>query len=96
MDLQFILDAYACVMYIVSYISKAQRGMSNLLYNATKEAKEDNLNLRNQVKAIGNKFLTHVEVSAQEAVYCRLGINHDGFNFTMFAIDHFSTKLNPS
>lgn len=69
MDIQFILDAYACVMYIVSYISKGQRGMSTLLYNACKEAREGNLDLRKQVKMIGDKFLSHVEVSAQEAVY---------------------------
>ena len=29
--IQFILDPYACAMYIVSYISKSQRGMSNLM-----------------------------------------------------------------
>ena len=33
MDIQFILDPYACAMYIVSYISKSQRGLSNLLSN---------------------------------------------------------------
>ena len=26
MDIQYVLDVYACAMYIVSYISKAQRG----------------------------------------------------------------------
>ena len=31
MDIQFVLDVYACAMYIVSYISKAQRGISHLL-----------------------------------------------------------------
>jgi hypothetical protein len=30
-DLQFVLDPYACAMYIVSYISKYQKGMSALL-----------------------------------------------------------------
>ena len=31
MDIQFVLDIYACAMYIVSYISKAQKGTSGLL-----------------------------------------------------------------
>lgn len=31
MDIQFILDVYACAVYIVSYISKAQKGTSQLL-----------------------------------------------------------------
>ena len=30
-DIQYVTDAYACAMYIVSYISKGQRGMSDLL-----------------------------------------------------------------
>ena len=69
MDIQIVLDPYSCAMYIVTYISKSQRGMSNLLYPAAKEAREDNLEIRKQVKSIGHKFLTHVEVSAKEAVY---------------------------
>ena len=65
MDIQIVLDPYTCAMYIVTYISKSQSGMSNLLYFAAKEAKEGNTEMR----SIGHKFLTHVEVSAQEAVY---------------------------
>jgi len=68
-DVQFVLDAYSCAAYIVSYISKGQRGMSNLMYQAAKEAKENNLDLKQQLRAVGNKFLTHVEVGAQEAAY---------------------------
>lgn len=68
-DVQYIMDAYACAMYIVAYISKSQKGMSQLLHNACKEAKQDNMNLRESVKHIGNKFLNSVEISAQEAAY---------------------------
>ena len=42
MDIQFVLDVYACAMYIVLYISKAQKGMSELLRKACAEAKEGN------------------------------------------------------
>ena len=69
MDIQYVLDVYACAMYIVSYISKAQKGMSELLRNAVQEAKEGNMNIKQQVRNIGNKFLNSVEISAQEAVY---------------------------
>ena len=69
MDIQFVLDVYACAMYIVSYISKAQKGMSELLRRACAEAKEGNANIKQQVRDIGNKFLNSVEISAQEAVY---------------------------
>ena len=72
MDIQFVLDVYACAMYIVSYISKAQRGMSELLRAACDEAKNGNLTIKQQVRDIGNKFLNGVEISAQEAVYIAL------------------------
>ena len=41
MDIQFVLDVYACAMYIVSYISKAQKGMSELLRKACAEARRE-------------------------------------------------------
>ena len=56
-------------MYVVSYILKAQRGMSELLRKACQEASEGNLGVKQQVRDIGNKFLNGVEISAQEAVY---------------------------
>ena len=56
MDIQFVLDVYACTMYIVSYISKAQKGMSELLRKACVEAKERNSGIKQQIRDIGNKF----------------------------------------
>ena len=69
MDIQFVLDPYACAVYILSHITKGQRGMSKLLRKACEEAKEGNTNIVNKVRHIGNKFLNAVEISAQEAVY---------------------------
>ena len=39
MDIQYVLDPYACAVYILSYITKGQRGMSELLRKACEEAK---------------------------------------------------------
>lgn len=55
--------------YIVSHISKDQRGLSNLLYEACKEARQKDSYIRQQVRRIGNQFLSHVEIGAQEAAY---------------------------
>lgn len=71
MDIQFVLDVYTCAMYIVSYISKSQKGTSELLQNACDEARRGNSTIK-QVREIGNKFLNNVEISAQEAVYITL------------------------
>ena len=69
MDIQYVLDPYACAVYILSYITKGQRGMSRLLEAACEEAKSGNQNIRDRVRHIGNKFINAVEISAQEAVY---------------------------
>ncbi|WAR21609.1 hypothetical protein MAR_015583 [Mya arenaria] len=58
-DIQFVTDAYACAMYIVSYISKGQRGMSDLLRRACEDAKKGGSDIRSQVREIGNKFTKH-------------------------------------
>ena len=42
MDIQYVLDPYACATYILSYITKGQRGMSRLLEKATEEIKSGN------------------------------------------------------
>ena len=63
-DVQFVLDAYACAVYIVAYFNKGQRGMSALLDQACKEARLGNSDLKKQVRHMGNKFLNAVEISA--------------------------------
>jgi len=56
MDIQYVLDVYACAMCIVSCISKAQKGMSQLLQKACHEAREGKSSIKQQVRDIGNKF----------------------------------------
>jgi DNA replication protein DnaC len=68
-DVQFILDVYACATYIASYITKSHRGMSELLRKAVEEVKAGNSTLKQQIRTVGNKFLNSVEISAQEAAY---------------------------
>ena len=59
-----------CVcMCNVSYISKAQTGMSELLRQACTKARKGNSSIKQQVRDIGSKFLNSVKISAQEAVY---------------------------
>lgn len=67
MDIQFVLDA--CAMYIVSYISKAQKSITGILQVACDEARKGNVSIKQQVRDMGNKFLNNVEISAQETIY---------------------------
>ena len=71
-DIQFVLDAYACAHYISEYITKCTKGMSELMENALKEAREGHKDLKQQVRSMGNVFLNATEISAQEAVYLAL------------------------
>jgi len=71
-DIQYVLDPYACAVYITNYISKSCKGMSTLMHNACKEARQGNDDLRKQVRYIGNQFLNATEICAQEAVYLAL------------------------
>lgn len=68
MDIQFVLDVYACAVYIANYISKPQKGMSELLPLASTEVRKANSSINQQVRDIGSKFLSNIEVSAKEAV----------------------------
>ena len=68
-DIQFIIDVYACATYVAAYVTKSQRGISELLRQATEEVRAGNLNLKEQIRTVGNRFLNAVEISAQEAAY---------------------------
>ena len=42
MDIQYVLNAYACVMYVASYIMKTEKSMSELLKRVATEARRMN------------------------------------------------------
>ena len=71
-DIQYVLDPYSCVVYICDYLMKNNKGMSKILENAAKEAKEGNMDLKQSVRHIGNKFLNCSEMSEQECTYSLL------------------------
>ncbi|XP_063442041.1 uncharacterized protein LOC134722357 [Mytilus trossulus] len=74
MDIQYILDAFSCVVYIISYISKAERELGLLLQQTKNEAEEGNLNAQQTMKKVGTSYLHHREISAQEAVFRVTGL----------------------
>ena len=67
LDVQFITNVYACVMYVASYISKPEKTLGDVLKGVG--ASTQHLGAKASMKSIAKKFLTHREVSAQEAVY---------------------------
>lgn len=69
-DLQFVINARAAVMY-ASYVLKTEKGMGDLKNVAKESAKDD---IKTQLTKAGSVFLTHREVTAQEAVYRALSM----------------------
>ena len=62
MDLQYISDAYACVMYITSYMLKSEKSMGELLKQVSRECNGEQIKV--QLRRLGSVFLNHREVSA--------------------------------
>ncbi|XP_037523559.1 uncharacterized protein LOC119400570 [Rhipicephalus sanguineus] len=73
MDLQVILDAYSCATYVVDYVNKSNRGVSNL-HKAVSDilASTPNLPYGQALRLLGVKMLKAVELSAQEAAWTLL------------------------
>ncbi|XP_053179094.1 uncharacterized protein LOC128362380 [Scomber japonicus] len=81
LDVQFVVDAYACIVYIISYISKAERDIGLLLGNAQREASKDgNVSAKEALKSLGSVYLHNRDVSAQEAVYRLSGMHLKEFS----------------
>ena len=68
-DVQLVLEAYSCIVYICDYMMKSHKGMSELLANACQEAKDSNMTLKESVQHMGNKFLNGVETAEQECCW---------------------------
>ena len=74
-DLQPVFNHYKCITYVCSYFTKDETECSQAIINATKEAKESNLNIKDGLRKIGATFLSTREVSPQECVYrCMPGL----------------------
>lgn len=70
MDLQFILEEYSCASYVVEYVNKTNRGVSNLHRELIKLQDEyPDQDFAALLKRVSLKMLNSVEMSAQEAAW---------------------------
>ncbi|KAK2579424.1 hypothetical protein KPH14_002636 [Odynerus spinipes] len=74
MDIQYTLDPYACVGYIINYIGKSQQGLSKLIKDKAEQVRKENYSIQNQLRSIVNVFINKSEISAQEIAYHILNI----------------------
>ena len=68
MDLQYVADPYACIMYVLSYVLKCENGMSEILKRTAKEFKDESV--RKQMGKVLSTFANKREVSIHEAIHC--------------------------
>jgi hypothetical protein len=66
-DLQYVSDTYALVVYVTSYMTKAERSQSEMLRSIA--AANVGKDLRLRMRELASAFLTSREVSAQESAY---------------------------
>jgi hypothetical protein len=71
-DVQFVLNVYSCLGYIVEYINKPSRGISRLLRSCVESFSAGNHSIREKLQTVSNTFYNGTEISAQEAAWCRL------------------------
>ena len=74
MDIQFITDPYGVIVYLTSYMMKANHKMSKILDMAAQEVEKGHKTLQQKLHHIASKFQNCSEISVQECVYFLLGI----------------------
>ena len=69
-DVQYVLDPYSCIMYIISYIAKSENELGVVLKQAREEMIKEGMNVNEArcMRSLAHKYFTHREVSVQEAV----------------------------
>ena len=55
------------IQYMLSYVTKTQKGMSAIRDRACREARQGNMDIKASFRHLGNAILNDVETSAQEA-----------------------------
>ena len=74
-DVSYILNAYSCIMYLTSYITKKESGLSEYLKTVIANSARDNVNECDEMREIMQAYSKKREVSAQECVTRACGIN---------------------
>ncbi|KAL6485916.1 hypothetical protein MHYP_G00053080 [Metynnis hypsauchen] len=95
MDIQFILNPYSCIMYMLSYITKAEHEMSEYLKQVVKEASNENDSELEDMKKIMQAYSKNREVSVQEAVtrVCSLKLKSCSRNVVFIPTDENALKM---
>ncbi|XP_059203438.1 uncharacterized protein LOC131982826 isoform X1 [Centropristis striata] len=68
MDIQYVIDDFSCIMYMMSYVSKPEHEMTEFLNSVVQEVRKSDVNKQDEMNQIMQAYAKHREVSAQESV----------------------------
>ena len=71
-DIQLSLSLHAMIEYILSYVTKGQKGISIMMECACEDVKHGNMDLKESVCHMGIVFLNGVGTSQEEAAFLLL------------------------
>lgn len=70
MDFQFITEGYSCAAYVVEYINKTNRGISNLQRQILQVMDENpNFDIVDTIRKMSVDMLNNIEMGSQEAAW---------------------------
>lgn len=72
LDVQYVTHVYSCVIYLASYITKPEKTLGDVPKAVSTSSQH--LGTKSSMRKVAHIFLTHREVSAQEAVYRLLSL----------------------
>ena len=95
MDIQYILDPFAATIYMLSYLTKSEREMGDLLRSAQREAREGNTDAVSELKKLGSVYLQHREISVMGAIYliCSMPLKQSSRNVVFVQTDVDGQKI---
>lgn len=62
MDIQYVVDPYACCVYVVDYIKKSDKGITKVLQNILEESIKDDAPTQTVLKNLSSKYYNTNEV----------------------------------
>lgn len=95
MDIQYVLDEFSCIMYIMSYVSKPEHEMNEFLNKVIRDVQNTDVNECDELKQIMQAYSKHRQVSTQESVArtCSLPLKKCSRNGMFIQTDDDALKM---
>ena len=74
MDIQFIENAYGCVMYMTSYVCKTERELGEIVKEAKAQIAAGNRDVKPLLRKLGSVYFKNSDISVWEAAVLVCGL----------------------